>query len=830
MQHKPAGGFGRVLYEHRVAAGLTQEELAALAGLSVRTVSDIERGRTSRPYRNSVGLLADALRLGGGARAEFLSTARSDGSVIAHASGPHAGQGPLSGPQITRHGRSWPGNSAQDLRGPGPPLSASSRWRPFVPRQLPAAVPHFAGRVKELAMLNELPDQAYGTSGTLVITAIGGTAGVGKTALAVHWAHLIADRFPDGQLFVNLRGIGDSPPMTPAEVILGFLDALQVPLGRIPASPEAQAGLYRSLLAGKRMLVLLDSARDADQVRPLLPGSASCLVVVTSRHQLAGLAVTEGAREICLDVFTEEEARDLLALRLGMQRLASEPEAVGRLTALTARLPLALSIAAARTAGRPGFRLATVAAELGDARSRLDVLDAGDAASSVRAVFSWSYQNLNSPAARMFRLLGLHPGPDVSAPAAASLAGIPPDQARHALAQLTGAHLLSEHAPGRYAFHDLLREYAAEQARDNEDQAGFREALHRVLDHYLYSARAADSLLDPAREPHPLTVAAPQPGVTPEQFGSFDDAMAWFEAERRVLLASIALGADAQLGTYTWQLPWALTTYFRRRGRREEWAAVQHTALTAVQRIEDAAEQAYALADLGRASVRLGSYADARIQLSQALQLFEEMDNPVGLARCHIEFGRLLRMQTRYREAVDHAEQALDLFCSTGYRTGQAGALNNAGWYLSMLGDHREALVRCQEALALFGELADRDGEAVTSDSLGHIYHQLGQFPEAAARYQHSLELSRETGDYYNQAHALGQLGAVHKDAGEYAAAREAWQQALVILDGLDYSAADDIRVKLRRLDQEFPREEKAKRQPSDGKEDTGHRHPPAGS
>lgn len=826
MQHKPGGVFGRVLYEHRVAAGLTQEELAALAGLSVRTVSDIERGRTSRPYRNSVGLLADALRLAGGARAEFQSAARSDGSVVAHASGPHAGQGPLSGPQITRHGRSWPGDSAQDLRGTGQPLSASSRWRPFVPRQLPAAVPHFVGRVKELAMLNELPDQAYGTSGTLVITAIGGTAGVGKTALAVHCAHLIADRFPDGQLFVNLRGVGDSPPMTPAEVIRGFLDALQVPLGRIPASPEAQAGLYRSLLAGKRMLVLLDSARDADQVRPLLPGSASCLVVVTSRHQLGGLAVTEGAREISLDVFTEEEARDLLALRLGMQRLVSEPEAVRRLTELTARLPLALSIAAARAAGHPSFRLATVAAELGDARSRLDVLDAGDAASSVRAVFSWSYRSLNGPAARMFRLLGLHPGPDVSASAAASLAGIPLAQARHALSRLTSAHLLAEHAPGRYAFHDLLREYAAEQARDNED----RTALHRVLDHYLHSARAADRLLDPAREPHPLTVAAPQPGVTPEQFGSFDDAMAWFEAERRVLLASIALAADAQLGTHTWQLPWELTTYFRRRGRREEWAAVQHTALTAVQRIKDAAGQAYALADLGRASVRLGSYADASIQLGQALQLFEEMDDPVGLARCHIEIGRLLRMQTRYREAVDHAEQAMELFRSTGHRTGQAGALNNAGWYFSLLGDHREALIRCQEALALFGELADRDGEGVTSDSLGHIYHQLGQFPEAAARYQHSLELCRQTGDYYNQAHALSQLGSVHKDAGEYAAAREAWQRALVILDGLDYSAADDIRVKLRRLDQEFPRDEKAKRQPSDGKEDTGHRHPPAGS
>ena len=394
--------------------------------------------------------------------------------------------------------------------------------------------------------------------------------------------------------------------MTPAEVILGFLDALQVPLGRIPASPEAQAGLYRSLLAGKRMLVLLDSARDADQVRPLLSGSASCLVVVTSRHQLVGLAVTEGARETVPVVFTEEEARDLLALRLGMQRLASEPEAV-RLTALTARLPLALSIAAARPPGAPAS---------GWPRwPRSWETPGGPAGRPGR------WRRRQQCPGRLLLVLSKPEQPrstDVPAARPAPRPQMCPRRLRPAwpVSHLTRRATRSPSSPAPtcfpsmlppYAFHDLLREYAAEQARDNEDQAGFREALHRVLDHYLYSARAADSLLDPAREPHPLTVAAPQPGVTPEQFGSFDDAMAWFEAERRVLLASIALGADAQLGTYTWQLPWALTTYFRRRGgRREEWAAVQHTALTAVQRIEDAAEQAYALADLGRASVRLG--------------------------------------------------------------------------------------------------------------------------------------------------------------------------------------------------------------------------------
>src|SRR5215470_13466489 len=336
----------------------------------------------------------------------------------------------------------------------------------LVPRQLPAALADFTGRAAELRALTAMLDQAgAGAAGTVVISAIGGTAGVGKTALALHWAHQAAGRFGDGQLYVNLRGYGPSgAPAEPAEAIRGFLDALGVPPGRIPASAEAQAGLYRSLLAGRKMLIVADNARDEAQVRPLLPASPASLVLVTSRSQLGGLGAADGARLISLDVLPHAEAVQLLTARLGAERAAAEPAAVDQIADLCACLPLALAVAAARAAARPAFPLATVAGELADATGRLDALDAGDPSSSVRAVFSWSTRQLSAQAARMFALLGLHPGPDISVPAAASLAALDKADARRLLRELTRAHLITEHAPGRYAFHDLLRAYATEQA------------------------------------------------------------------------------------------------------------------------------------------------------------------------------------------------------------------------------------------------------------------------------------------------------------------------------------------------------------------------------
>jgi len=333
-----------------------------------------------------------------------------------------------------------------------------------VPAQLPLAVPAVAGRSRELASLDALLPGKRRRAG-MVTAVVSGTAGVGKTALAVHWAHRVAARFPDGQLYVNLRGYGPTEPaQDPAEALHGFLDALGVPVERVPASLPAQIGLFRSLLAGKRVLVLLDNARGVEQVRPLLPGSPGCLAIVTSRSRLTPLVATEGARPLALDLLSAAAARDLLTERLGAARVAAEPAAVDEIVARCARLPLALAVAAARAGTRPDFPLAMLAAELREASAALDVLCGGDPATDVRAVFSWSYRALSTEAARMFRLLGLHPGPDISVSAAASLAGIPPRQARAPLADLVQEHLLTEHLPGRYALHHLLRAYAAEQA------------------------------------------------------------------------------------------------------------------------------------------------------------------------------------------------------------------------------------------------------------------------------------------------------------------------------------------------------------------------------
>jgi DNA-binding SARP family transcriptional activator/Tfp pilus assembly protein PilF len=664
------------------------------------------------------------------------------------------------------------------------------------PRQLPAAVAHFAGRTDELKALTGVLDAAA-AGGTAVISAIGGTAGVGKTALAVHWAHQVAGRFPGGQLYVNLRGFDPSAaPLTPADAVRRFLDALGVPAAQIPAGPEAQQGLYRSLLAGRRMLIVLDNARDAAQVRPLLPGDPGCLVLATSRSQLASLVAAEGAHPLTLDVLSPAEARSLLERRLGPERVATQPQAAAELARLCAYLPLALAIAAARAALNPAQPLGSLAAQLRDAASRLDALDTGDAAASVRAVFSWSYRQLPEPAARMFRLLSIHPGPDITAPAAASLAAIPTGQARHALTQLTRASLLTEHAPGRYAFHDLLRAYATEQATTHDSQPDRHAATHRTLDHYLHTASAADLALYPIRRA--FTVTPPQPGVLPEEIADYQQAMAWFEAEHRVLLAAIAQAASTGFDTHAWQLPLTLTIFLERQGHWDDYAPTQQTALAAAQRLGDRTAQAFVRRSLARASMMLGSYPDARAHYEQALELSRQLGDRAGQGRAHFGLSQVCEKLGRYDQALAHNMQALDLHRATGDRTLQATALNNIGWCHAQLGDYQQALPYCEQALALHQELGEHNGEAHTWDSIGYARHHLSQYPQAIACYQQALALFRDQGDRFSQAEVLIHLGDSHDADGQPRAAREAWEQALAVLGDLDHPRADEIRARLQ--------------------------------
>jgi len=687
--------------------------------------------------------------------------------------------GPQVGPQV----------------GPHPALD-----QPLVPRQLPAGVRHFTGRAAELDTLTTLLDEVADGTDTVLVAAIAGAAGVGKTTLAVHWAHLMADRFPDGQLFIDLRGFDPvGQPTRPADVIRSFLDALHVNPRQVPASTQAQADMYRTLTAGRRMLIVLDNACDAAQIRPLIPGGPRCTVIITSRSELTALAVG-GAHVLNLDVLTEAESIKLLSVRIGTERVQAGREAAADLVRLCARLPLAIAIAAARVAASPGSPpLSGFNAELRDARTRLDMLTiAGDATADMRAIFSWSYRFLSGPAAELFRLLGVHPGPDISVCAAASLADIAPDRARFALAELAGANLLSEHSAGRFAFHDLLRAYAAERAqaekRDDERAASVR----RVLDYYLHTAWAANRLLNPARDP--ITLPPPTAGAAAEQLVSHDQALSWFEAEHKVLIAAMTLAAETGCHVHAWQIPWTLADFLERQGHWQDWVITQRIGLTAARQLDDRSAQARAHRGLGFAYARLGSYPEAHTHLTQALTLFREAGDKVGQARAHQDLSWTLDRQGQLSQALNHDQQALSLFKQTGHTRGQATALNSIGWLCTQSGDHHAAVDSCLQALQLHHALGNHRGEAATWDSLGYARHHLHEHTEALACYSRSLEKFRELGDRLSQAEVLTHLGDTYLVSDRREAARDAWQEALRLLADLGHSDADQIRAKLHNL------------------------------
>jgi tetratricopeptide (TPR) repeat protein/DNA-binding XRE family transcriptional regulator len=767
--------FGQVLRRFRQASGLSQEELAERAGVGVRTIRDLELARTSRPYRQTIRSLADALGLQGQRLDEFVRWSR-EGRGVAPADAP-------AGPD---------GIEVRTVLG-----TTAGHTGTVVPRQLPASARHFAGRSGELAVLSGLLDPAAGAGPAVVISAIGGLAGIGKTALALQWAHQVADRFPDGQLYVNLRGYDPAlPPLPPAQAIRWFLDALEVPAARIPADLEAQVGLYRSLLADRRVLIVADNAADAAQVRPLLPGSPGCLAIVTSRSQLTGLVATDGAIPISLDVLTYDEARDLLARFLGEARIAAEPQAASQLIELCGRLPLALTITAARAASGPRLPLERLAAELAGAAGRLDALHTADEPlASVRAALDCSYQQLSVASARVLRLLGVHPGPHISAPATASLAGLTGPQAAWLLAELADASLVGKDDAGRYSMHDLVRLYAAEQVSLADSDAERRAATNRMLDHYLHTGHIAARLVSPATDP--ITVGPPSPGAAPEHLPDYQAAMSWFETEHRVLVAALGLAFAAGQDTRAWKIAWTLNYYFILGGHWHDQVAVQTAALAAAVRLGDLTLRARSHLHLAQAAIRLNCYSDAESHFRHALDLYRQTDEPAWPARAHLGLARLLNLQGQHADAADRARRALDLFTAAGHELGQADALNNLGWFLSELGDHKQALAHCQQALALCRKNGGRQSEAHTLDSIGYAHHHLGQHAEGIACFQQALGIARETGYRYQQAAVLAHLGDTYDAAGDLQAARAAWREALGILDDLQHPDSEQVRTKL---------------------------------
>lgn len=752
----PAAPLSNLVRGHRQRLRLTQEQLAERSGLSVRAIRDLERGRNRAPRWNSVRLLADALDLEVDARAELEAASAERG---------------VGGAAVA------------------PPV-------PLTPALLPLDVAGFAGRLDDLARLDLLLDRSDDQPSGAVICAISGTAGVGKTALAVHWAHGVRERFPDGQLYVNLRGADPSGSvMQPIEAVRVFLDALQVPPQHIPAGLTAQLGLYRSLLAGRRVLVVLDNAREADQVRPLLPGTASARVVVTSRNQLMGLIASEGARPLPLDLLSTVEARALLQRRLGSEPVQAEPAAVDAIISRCARLPLALAIVAARAATHPAFPLAGLADELRHPDGRLEAIAGDDAGTDLRAVFSWSYQAVSAEAAQLFRLLGLHAGPDISLPAAMSLAGATPECARRAMAELARANLVSERLPGRYSQHDLLRAYATELRRAHDSHRHERAALRRLLDHYTHSAHAANQPLAPHRTS--IRLDPPVSAATPERFADRAAAMTWLNQERTVLVRAVEQASGAGLHRDAWQLARALTDFFALRSSWQDLAVTQRIALNASRLLQDAQGEGDALCHLAKAHTAMGSYRDAALHLRQALSVFHQLGDLRGQGDTHMHLDLLLWHQGRTDEALDHAERALRLYRAAGHQEGQAIALNNIGYWHGVVGDRQAALEHCEQALAINQAIGNLSGQAHTSDSLGYVHRSHGDHEQAAGWYGRAIVLFRQIDDRSNEAESLINLGDTHLAAGDITAADPVWCRAAAILDTLDHPRADQIRQRI---------------------------------
>jgi tetratricopeptide (TPR) repeat protein/transcriptional regulator with XRE-family HTH domain len=778
--------FGTQLSACRRSAGLTQEELAGRSGLSIRAISNLELGRARLPHPGTVHRLADALGLRGDSRAGFLAAA-----------GRRLGGGGAADPLPA----DWPARAGGEpvARDGSPVPAASGQTSAVIPRQLPAAVPQFTGRVRELAALNAVLDATRPSyTAGVAVAAIDGPPGVGKTALAVGWAHQAAVRFPDGQLYANLCGFGSADKILAASTaIRGFLDALGIQAGQIPPDAASKAGLYRSLLAGKRVLIVADNARDSEQIRPLLPGSPGCLVLVTSRNRLIGLSAAEGARLITLDVLTDGEARELLTQRLGARRARAEPGAVGDLARLCGRLPLALAVVVARAAARPHMPLTALAAELADNAHRLGALQTGDPATDVRTVFSWSCRHLGQEPAQLFRLLGVHPGPDITAQAAAALLGTQQDHARAMLDGLAMANLATEQVPGRYSMHDLLRAYAAEQAAELESPAGCRGAIQRVLDYYLHTSHAAALVLNPHRVSVPALPPA-CPGGSYERFDRHQQALAWFEAEHHVLLRCVSLAAETGSDTYAWILPWAMTEFLDRRGHWHEWAASQRTALAAATRLGDLAGQAAAHRAIATACMRLTDYRQARGHLAACLRLHRLRGDPAGEALARHSLGRVAEHQGRYADALRHEQQALGRFRDADDPAGRALALNAIGWYHILLGRPKQAETFCRHALILYCHTGNRVGQAQAWDSLGYVEHQLGRVDHATACYHRALGIFRDLGELFGQADTLTRLGDTRAAAADPLQAQAVWQQALDILEDLRHPDAARVRAKLR--------------------------------
>lgn len=767
--------FGELIRAYRAKVMLTQEELAARAGISVRQLREIEACRVTTPRPSTVRLLADALGLSDPERAEFQRAALTPDE---------------------------PGTSAEVS--PEPPRLPRTVLTPQIrPAQLPALVSGFAGRLRQLRDLD-------GTLNPVVLVV--GEAGVGKTTLVVHWAHAAVGSYPDGQLYVNLRGFDPTrSPVDPADVLHSFLGALGVPSARIPADQDSRAALYRSLLATRRMLVVLDNAAGTEQVRPLLPGNPACRVLITSRNRLTGLVVSGATHMLTLAPLDMGEARELLGLRLGARRVETESADVDRLIDRCQHLPIALALVAARLVAQPTVTIRALAEQIDLAvpSQVLDNLATGDTTTDIRAVFSWSYHKLSDGAARLFRLLAVHPGPDISAEAAASLVAVEPARLRPLLDEIIRNHLVHEHWPGRYEFHDLLRAYAVELAHSQDAPEERDEALRRALDHYIHAGGAGARLLLPHRDE--VAVPAGRPGVVRVTPAGRSAALVWFTAEHQVLLNMLDVAVEQGFDAYVAPLAWAFVPFSNLRGHWHDELRGHRGALTVAERRNDLAGQGRSHLAMAAVYTRIGETGPAERHYQPALDIFERIGDLVGGGHVHSNLARTRELEARHEAALHHSQEALRLYSEADHPRFRARALSGVGWYRVGVGDYTAALRFCTEALTSLREIGDRDGEAATLDTLGYAHSHLGDHDRAITCYGDARRLHHEDGDRYNEALVLSHLGDSYLALGRSQDAASAWNTALTIFTDLGHPDARGIQRRLEAL------AESVRRDPGDG-------------
>jgi tetratricopeptide (TPR) repeat protein/transcriptional regulator with XRE-family HTH domain len=742
---EPELSFAGLLRQLRAEARLTQEELAEAASLSPQAVAALERGVHRTARKDTAVLLADALGLPEQMRILFVAAARGKASAA---------------------------DVLAARRGVAPGAFAAAATR-----ALPRDIAAFTGRQHELARLTG----TLAGAGVVKIHAIDGMAGIGKTTFAVHAAHRLAGAFPDGQFFLPLHAhTAGQRPVDPADALASLLLTAGVAAAQIPPGLQARAGRWRDQVAGKKILLLLDDAAGHEQVRPLLPGTAGSLVLITSRRRLAAL---HDAAVISLDTLPPDEAAKLLAQLAARPGIRVGDAAVGEIARLCGYLPLAIAMLAAQLRHHPSWPPGRLAAGLAAAKDRLALMHAENL--SVATAFDLSYADLTPGSQRLFRRLGLVPGPDFDAHAAAALDGTSLDQARRLLDELYDQHLIGEPAPGRYRLHDLLREHARALA-DAASPADRDAATGRLLDYYLHTALAASQRITIQMTPIPPLPAARQPDFVP-QLSTPGQAAAWLEAERANLHAAAGYAAAHGRSQHAIAIPAAIADFLDARGHWDQAAAVHETAHTAARQAGDRAGQAGALTNMCAIQGSAGDYRAAATSVTQALALYRDLGDRAGEANALNNLGIVQRLSGDYQAATASCRQALELFRDIGHRYGQGDALLELGAVQAQTGDYAAAAESLQQALTLYQEIGHRLGQGPALVHLGAVQRLTGDYPAAAASYQQALEQARDLGERSVQAYAHHELGLLQQLTGDYPAAAASHQQALDVFRDLGY-------------------------------------------